>query len=151
MFAIIMPIVVAPALCVLFYADIQAQKMAIGKHSAEETAKRAGRSWFELAIELLSEMDGFGLLLLGTSWTLLLLPFTLAAGAENGYKNRKFTVREKMLGRLIIILASLIAMFVVGGVVLLVFVAYETYYAEHPVVPKRILNRTFMGCVIIGQ
>jgi hypothetical protein len=37
-------------------------------------------------------IDGFGLILLGFAFSLILLPFSLAAGADHGYKNREFRV-----------------------------------------------------------
>jgi len=46
--------------------------------------------------------------------------------------------------------ASLIAMFVVGGVLLIAFGLWEWFGTSHPIVPRRILNRTFVCCVIIG-
>jgi len=43
----------------------------------------------------------------------------------------------------------MIAMLVVGGVLLVFFVIYEMKWAEHPLMPLRVLNRTFLCCVII--
>lgn len=40
-------------------------------------------------------------------------------------------------------------MFVVGGVLLAFFVIYEMKLAQHPLMPRRVLNRTFLCCVII--
>ena len=40
-------------------------------------------------------------------------------------------------------------MLIVGGVLLLSFVFYEMKWAEHPLMPLRVLNRTFLCCVII--
>jgi hypothetical protein len=42
--------------------------------------------------------------------------------------------------------ASLIAMFVVGGVLLITFMTWEALYAAHPIQPKSLLiNRTFVS------
>lgn len=40
-------------------------------------------------------------------------------------------------------------MFVVGGVLLIAFVFYEKYWATHPMMPLRVLNKTFMCCIAI--
>ena len=40
-------------------------------------------------------------------------------------------------------------MLVVGCVLLVFFVVYEMKWAEHPLMPRRVLNRTFLCCVII--
>lgn len=47
------------------------------------------RTWIQMALHYWSIIDAFGLILLGTGWSLLLLPFTLYTTAENGWKNRK--------------------------------------------------------------
>ena len=43
----------------------------------------------------------------------------------------------------------IIAMLVVGCVLLALFVIYEAKWAEHPLMPLRVLNRTFLCCVAI--
>ena len=47
------------------------------------------KPFFRAALEYLDKMDAFGLLLLTFGWCLMLLPFTLSAGAKGGYDNRK--------------------------------------------------------------
>ncbi len=43
----------------------------------------------------------------------------------------------------------MIAMVTVGGVLLIAFTVYEIKFASHPLMPKRVLNRTFVGAVLI--
>lgn len=62
----------------------------------------------------------------------LLLPFSLSAYADHGYKNR-----------------SLIAMFAVGGVCLIGYGIWEAYGAKFPSAPRRILNWTVISAVVI--
>ena len=38
-------------------------------------------------------------------------------------------------------------MLVIGGVLFLCWVAWDGFYAEYPIMPKRVLNRTFVGDV----
>lgn len=92
MFAIMMPVVMAPALCVLFWADIKAKRAHILSFSASgysaRTAKAERKSWLRLVYEFCVKIDALGLVLLGFSWSLILLPFTLKSSASGGYKNR---------------------------------------------------------------
>ena len=81
-----------------------------------------------MALHYWSLIDAFGLILLGTGFSLLLLPFTLYTTAENAWKN-----------------PSLIAMFVVGGAALVAFMVWELRFAAHPIQPAYILNRTFVS------
>lgn len=43
----------------------------------------------------------------------------------------------------------MIAMVTVGGILLFVFAAYEKWWAPYPLMPPRVLNRTFLGAVCI--
>ncbi|GAA6024044.1 hypothetical protein JCM10207_004501 [Rhodosporidiobolus poonsookiae] len=160
MFAIMTPILLAPALVVLFWADIKAKKLGVLSLAASSYTGRvaaatgqvptasekqsdveastpqqptlAGSSWFALLAHFLRIIDAFGILLLGVGWALVLLPFTLYKTADGGWKN-----------------PSLIAMMVVGGVVLISFLFWEKYGTAHPVCPRRVFNRTFICCIVI--
>lgn len=82
----------APALMVLFYADIKAKRMnalsiAASSYSAR-IAPEIRRSWWRQMVYYLDIIDAFGLLLLGVAWALLLLPLTLYKTAEKGWANR---------------------------------------------------------------
>jgi hypothetical protein len=41
--------------------------------------------------------------------------------------------------------ASLIAMYCVGGLLFPAFLFWEFRYAAHPIMPKRVMNRTFVS------
>ncbi|OAA43658.1 Major facilitator superfamily domain, general substrate transporter [Metarhizium rileyi] len=157
MFAIIMPAAVCPAIATLVYLDRKAKKSGtvnlassgeahrLEKDTTEQagdagttqvdtvTMATAQGSWFEKLRRGLVEIDAFGLVLLAFGWTLLLLPFSLKTYAQNGWAN-----------------PSLIAMFVVGGVLLIAYVVYEIKWAIMPSAPRRLVfNKTFIVCVII--
>ncbi|TWU78519.1 hypothetical protein ED733_000767 [Metarhizium rileyi] len=157
MFAIIMPAAVCPAIATLVYLDRKAKKSGtvnlassgeahrLEKDTTEQagdagttqvdtvTMATAQGSWFEKFRRGLVEIDAFGLVLLAFGWTLLLLPFSLKTYAQNGWAN-----------------PSLIAMFVVGGVLLIAYVVYEIKWAIMPSAPRRLVfNKTFIVCVII--
>jgi hypothetical protein len=89
--------------------------------------------WIKLLREGLIDIDIFGLIILGTSFSLILLPFTLAETADGGWAN-----------------ASIVAMLVIGFVLLIAFMLFEMYLAPKPLMTKRILkNRTFLASVTI--
>lgn len=93
MFSIILPACITPALFVLFWADIKAKRIGALSLASSSLARRAALKGEETG-SLLSQwshyfqvINGFGLVLFGTAWTLILLPFTLSAGARGGWKN----------------------------------------------------------------
>lgn len=89
--------------------------------------------FFTTLKKTLQQLDAVGLILLGFGWSLLLIPFSLSTTARGGYNN-----------------PSLIAMFVIGGVLVFAYVAYEYFFAMFPTAPRRLLmNRTFVTAVII--
>ncbi|KAL7412358.1 major facilitator superfamily domain-containing protein [Mrakia frigida] len=143
MYAIIIPFVMLPAITVLLWLDHRASKIEQVSQGELETEKHVEvhvpasapkAPWTQRFLHVLSELDAFGLLLLGFGWSLLLLPFSLSSYADGDYSNR-----------------SLIAMFVVGGVCLLAYAFYEIRYARFPSSPKRLLvNKTFVTACIIN-
>lgn len=78
-----MPVVMFPALVILFWADFQAKRMGALSISASSYAGRLRenleeqKTWFQLWASWSSQIDAFGLLLLGSAWALVLLPITL--------------------------------------------------------------------------
>ncbi|GAA5876135.1 hypothetical protein JCM8547_003375 [Rhodosporidiobolus lusitaniae] len=113
MYSILMPIIIGPAVALLFRLQHNAVKKGviadIVAHKAEEGRKVAALTpdvpLDERLILIWHELDGWGLLLLGFGWFLILLPFSLYSGVKGGYNN-----------------PSLIAMFVVGALCLIVSV-----------------------------
>lgn len=149
MYAIIIPVVMGPALAVVAWLERRAYKthrldsQAVESGIAQPDVKaeeahaledeRAKLPFFTQLKSTLQQLDAMGLILLGFGWSLLLIPFSLSTTAVGGYKN-----------------ASLIAMFVVGGILLLAYVAYEYFFALFPTAPRRLLkNKTFVTAVII--
>lgn len=66
-------------------------------------------------------------------WALLLLPFSIASTAPDGWKT-----------------GYIIAMIVLGVVLLGAFVAWEKYYSPYPYIPFKFLqNRTILGASLI--
>lgn len=108
MFAIIMPVVLSPAILIMLFFQKKAAKLVIIEPRKKLPLKR--RVW-----NFLIQMDALGLLIMTLGWTLLLIPFSLYPLVDNGWKN-----------------PSLIAMIVVGGVLLIAYVLYEVYIAPVP-------------------
>ncbi|PRQ77448.1 hypothetical protein AAT19DRAFT_8516 [Rhodotorula toruloides] len=138
MFCIITPACVTPALIVLFWADTQAKKqgqLGIGSSNYSVRLHLGGGKHlplWRLALNALAIIDAVGLVLLGFGFSLVLLPLTLYAGAKGGFAN-----------------ASMIAMLVVGVILLVAFTIWEAKFTAHPLMPRRIWNRTFICCVVI--
>ncbi|KAK7409431.1 hypothetical protein QQX98_008392 [Neonectria punicea] len=143
MFAIIVPVLLVPAIITLYSMQQRGEKMGMVTMAASKRVRTGavGDSdqpkgfayWLRLLREGLIDIDIFGLIILGTSFSLILLPFTLAESADGGWGN-----------------ASIIAMLVVGFVLLIAFALFEVYLAPKPLMTKRILkNRTFLAAVTI--
>ncbi|KAH7147130.1 major facilitator superfamily domain-containing protein [Dactylonectria estremocensis] len=146
MFAIVVPVLLTPAIFTLYAMQRRGEKMGMVTTAAskrlragavdgpEEPTKSKGFVyWIQLLYAGLIDIDIIGLVILGTAFSLILLPFTLAEDANGGWGN-----------------ASIIAMLVVGFVLLIAFVLFEVYLTAKPLMTKRILkNRTFLAAVTI--
>ena len=151
MYCIIMPVVIGPAVIVVLYLERKIRKLGLIAEAKEEGVanpedlENKNVDTVEAVVEpkkplkarayqVFEEMDTIGLLLLGFGFSLLLLPFSLSAYANDGYKN-----------------PSLIAMFCIGPICLILYAFWEIRYAKFPTAPKRLLkNRTFMTAIILN-
>ena len=120
-----------PRLTVYAALSVAASGYVQRKH-LEGRDDEASPSKLHLALHYWRLIDGFGLCLIGTVFAMLLIPFTLSTTASKGFKN-----------------PSLIAMFCVGGVLLIVLVLWEWKFASHPIMPKRIINRSLVCSIVI--
>lgn len=96
MFTILVPVCIAPALAVLFWGQRRAKKLGALNIADEDYAKRqvaqsrrGGKTVLQFATAIFWEIDIPGLILLAFALGCFLIPFSLAAGAEGGYANRK--------------------------------------------------------------
>ena len=89
------PACTAPALMILFWADIKAKQLGTLSPSASDytarvrVGKEERKSWLRLVWDMLIVIDALGLVLLGTGFSLFLLPFTLYATAKDQWRNRE--------------------------------------------------------------
>lgn len=141
MFAILVPVLLVPAIITLYSMQRRGEKagMVTMAHSndvrtgAAEGGATTFGYWAKLAWKGLIDIDIVGLVILGFAFSLILLPFTLASGADGGWSN-----------------PSMIAMIVMGFVCLIIFVLFEMLLAPKPIMTKRIMNnRAFVAGVVI--
>ena len=142
MFAIMVPVLLVPAIFTLYAMQKRGEKfgmvtMAASKRvrvGEEEASNSKGFGyWLKLMKQGLIDIDIFGLIILGVSFSLILLPFTIAETMEGGWSD-----------------GSVIAMLVVGFVLLIAYVLFEMYLSPKPLMTKRIIkNRTFLAAVTI--
>lgn len=139
MFAIIMPVCLLPAIITLYTMQHKAKKMGMVSMGDSGLARKQGvevkgvKHYMALAYSAAIEMDLIGLLLLGVSFSLILLWLDLAPEADNSWSN-----------------PSMIAMPVIGFVLLGVFIAYEALVASVPITPRRLLvNRGFLAALMV--
>ncbi|KAK2607157.1 hypothetical protein N8I77_005859 [Diaporthe amygdali] len=143
MFAIMVPVLLTPAIFTLYAMQRRGEKMGMvtmaGSKRERTGANGDGSApggavhWTKLLYQGLIDIDILGLILLGVSFALLLLPLTLAEDADGGWQN-----------------ASIIAMLVIGFVLLIAFVLFEIYLAPKPLMTKRVRNnRAFIAAVIV--
>lgn len=88
-----LPVVMAPALTVLFWAEIKSKRdgtVSIASSAWERRNEGSGEkvTWYTVVRDFGVHVDIMGLIILGTAWALLFLPFTLYADAKGGWKNR---------------------------------------------------------------
>lgn len=139
MFCILMPVLLGPAITLLFYMQHKAKKMGVvslagsGLERKGKTDIVKGKSLYEILKNAAVEIDAVGLILVGFGFALLLLPFALANNARGRWAN-----------------PSMIAMLVVGFVLLIAFAIWELYAAPIPLAPRRILlNRAFQIAILV--
>lgn len=94
MFCIFIPFAITPLIIVLFYAENKARKLGL----VQQVIRRADPAYvepenltiFQRIWKFIENIDLFGLVLLGVSVAMILLPLTLAETASKGWKNREY-------------------------------------------------------------
>lgn len=128
MFAIMVPVLLVPAIGTLYAMQYRARRMGMAGNGASRHGKDG---MLRTAWQGLIAIDLPGLVLLGFSFSLILLPLSLAESADGGWNN-----------------PSMIAMEVVGFVILALFIAFEIYVAPKPIMARRIIkNKVFLAAL----
>ncbi|KAG2031329.1 hypothetical protein BDR03DRAFT_1030605, partial [Suillus americanus] len=140
MFAILVPISLAPLIITLLWAERKAKILALldspKPRSRSISSQRSLRHGSMIARLLRSaeQLDLVGLTLLGFAVALTLLPLTISKNVNGGWKN-----------------GSIIAMFVMGIVLLVMFAVWDLRYASRPVIaPRFVRNRSVVCAALIG-
>lgn len=85
MFAILIPVSLAPLIVTLLWAERKAKRLGL-------VVKREHKHTLPVRLyHTAQQLDVMGLLLIGTSVALILLPLTLAKGAKGGWDNRQYS------------------------------------------------------------
>lgn len=93
---------------------------------ASSHIEKSNLGYASLIRRYIIEMDLFGLILLGTSFSLIFLPFSLAPNARNGWEN-----------------GDMLLMLMLGPIIFGIFLIYEWKFATCKLMPMRILkNKT---------
>jgi biotin transporter BioY len=140
MFAILVPMALAPLIVTLLWAERKARIEGLINTELQPTPTTPTTSTTlmkplsnkDKILKVASQLDVFGLLLLGGGVSCILLPLTLAKTASKGWKNRSSPLppaRHRSNNQT----ASMIAMLVVRFVLVLAFLIWELYVASHPV------------------
>jgi len=81
MFAILVPVTLAPLIITLLWAERKARKLGViaNEGPSESLARRI--------LNTAEKLDVVGLLLIGISVALILLPLTLSQSAKGGWRN----------------------------------------------------------------
>ncbi|KAF9234946.1 major facilitator superfamily domain-containing protein [Melanogaster broomeanus] len=124
MFAILVPVALAPLIITLLWAERKASKLAFIE-AAEPYSDR---------IHAAERLDLVGLILLGAAISLILLPLTLSQTVHGKWGN-----------------GSIISMLVVGVFLLSVFAYWDLCIASRPVIaPRFVKNRSVIFASFIG-
>lgn len=95
MFAILVPAALAPLIVTLLWAERKAKKLGLinTNDNPDQHVPVTTR-----VLDTIGKLDIFGLLLLGISVALILLPLTLTQGAKGHWKNGEYHVFVDLLG-----------------------------------------------------
>ncbi|PVF93335.1 MFS general substrate transporter [Serendipita vermifera] len=138
MFAILIPVSLAPVVFTLFWGEWKAKKLGVVKQVVQtdevEGDARPLDKVRRSVVNFVRDVDLLGLILLGCGFALLLIALTLSASAKGGWNN-----------------PSIIAMVVLGPLIIGAFVIYDTKWAAAPIIPDIILkNGAVMAASFTG-
>lgn len=83
MFAILVPVALSPLIITLVWAERKAKRLGL----VPRTSGDSSASYLQRLIKVADQLDVVGLVLIGTSVALILLPLTLYSTAKGGWHN----------------------------------------------------------------
>jgi MFS family permease len=140
MFAILVPVSLAPLIITLLWAERKAKMLALldspkprSRSSSSQPSLPRG-SMIARFLRSAEQLDLVGLVLLGLAVSLTLLPLTVGRNVKGSWKN-----------------GSIVATLIAGIVLLAVFAIWDLRYASRPVIaPRFIKNRSVVCAAFIG-
>ncbi|KAJ7685349.1 drug:h+ antiporter [Mycena polygramma] len=127
MFVILIPVALSPLIITLLWSEHITRGLAIA-------SDRPNKTYMQSFLDTAEELDAVGLLLIGASISLTLLPLSLAkhtTGWGDG--------------------AGLLPIFLLGIILIPVFGIWDFRWAKYPVIPFRfVVNRSVVGASLIG-
>ncbi|KAG2338806.1 drug:h+ antiporter [Suillus weaverae] len=140
MFAILVPVSLAPLIITLLWAERKAKKLALLDSPKPRSRSNSSQpslphgSMMARFLRSAEQLDLVGLVLLGFAVSLTLLPLTISQTVKGHWKS-----------------GSIIAMLVMGVVLLAVFAVWDLRYASRPVIaPRFVRNRSVVCAASIG-
>ncbi|KAJ7087878.1 major facilitator superfamily domain-containing protein, partial [Mycena epipterygia] len=128
MFVILIPIALAPLIATLLWSERITRRTELG------VAREPKKAYIQSILDTSEELDAVGLLLIGASISLTLLPLSLAQHTTRGVNG-----------------AGMLAVFLLGLILFPVFTLWDFKIATRPVIPLRFaLNRSVVGASLIG-
>ncbi|KAJ7271946.1 drug:h+ antiporter [Mycena haematopus] len=128
MFVIIIPIALSPLITTLLWSE------CITRSRQHIHAEEPGKTYSQRLLNTADELDAIGLLLIGVSISLTLLPLSLAKHTEKW--------RDA---------AGMLTIFFLGIFFIPVFALWDFRWAKYPVIPFRfVVNRSVVGASLIG-
>ncbi|KAF7338159.1 hypothetical protein MVEN_02040800 [Mycena venus] len=128
MFVILIPIALSPLIATLLWSERITRRR---RHIHAEGPKKA---YTQRLLDTTEQLDVVGLLLIGASISLTLLPLSLARHIERW--------RDAV---------GMLAIFFLGLIFIPIFVLWDFRWAKYPVIPFRfVVNRSVVGASLIG-
>lgn len=133
MFAILVPVSLAPIIVTLLWAQWKARSLRGPRVKPVRTGAWYTR-WARALLRGAIDMDLLGLLLIAASLALILLPLGLAPKASRGWHT-----------------PSMLAMIIIGAILFPIMLVFEWKVPNKPVIPMRWLRRgPILGACLIG-
>ncbi|KAL4786829.1 major facilitator superfamily domain-containing protein [Aspergillus varians] len=133
MWAIIQPVCSTLLIGSMLYYQ---RRTPVPATTSEMLGWNAGETWWKRLYNLIwIQLDGFGAVLLLLGLSLFLIPLSLTGSQKSDDWHK----------------GSLIAMLVLGVVIFIAFIAWDTWFAKKPFIPYRMIkNRTVAAACLLG-
>ncbi|KAJ7273294.1 hypothetical protein C8J57DRAFT_1506822 [Mycena rebaudengoi] len=128
MFIILIPVALAPLITTLLWSE------NITRRLRSDAPRHSQKTYIQRLVDTAEELDAIGLLLIGTSISLILLPLSLVQHAKGKG-----------------IASGMIFMFLLGIILIPIFAMWDFGWAKYPVIPRRfVVNKSVVGASVIG-